>query len=223
MERKAGVLRIITVCMICVLDLCGIGYMYFKNAKGELLSVHNASDNLKEIFQQNLIVAAPTIIIFFIFFFILKKELFTEMYLRVEGTKQVIVVTVLGLVLAVMTVKGLCINDDKVLIFYNLFYYLIFIAFAEEFILRGVCTYMLKDFSVKVRYLVPNTLFGLMHIFAYADYETLTLDYVINFLGSSVLGLMVIGCFFQFLKEKTGTLWTPILIHAIMDYSSIFP
>lgn len=223
MERKAAVLRIITVCMICVFDLFGIGYMYFRNAKGELLSVHNASDNPKEIFQQNLIVAAPAIIIFFIFFFILKKELFTEMYLRVEGKRQIIVVTVLGLVLAAMTRKGLSINDDKVLIFYNLFYYLIFIAFTEEFILRGVCTYMLKDFSVKVRYLVPNALFGLMHIFAYADYETLTLDYVINFLGSSVLGLMVIGCFFQFLKEKTGTLWIPILIHAIMDYSSIFP
>lgn len=222
MERKTAVFRIITVCMICVLDLCGVGYMYFRKAEGKLLSVHNASHNLMEVFQQNVIVAAPVIIIFLIFFFILKKEFLTEMYLRVEGKRQIIVIAVFVLILTVMTIKGLSMSEDKIIIFYNLFYYLIFIAFAEEFILRGVCVYLLREFSVKVRYLVPNALFGLMHIFAYADYETLTLEYVINFLGSSVLGLMAIGCFFQFIKEKSGTLWTPVLLHAIMDYSSIF-
>lgn len=32
------------------------------------------------------------------------------------------------------------------------------------------------------------------------------------------LGLILTGCIFQYLKEKSGTIWIPVLVHAILDY-----
>ena len=29
------------------------------------------------------------------------------------------------------------------------------------------------------------------------------------------------GCVFQLLKEKSGTIWIPILLHALMDFSYV--
>ena len=60
-----------------------------------------------------------------------------------------------------------------------------------------------------------------MHIFSNALWENVTLDYFISFITSELLGYVAIGCMLQFLKDKGGTIWIPVLIHTIMDYSSV--
>lgn len=223
-SKRSGFFRIIAVCVICALDLlCGAGYLYFvKETGGTLLSVKYASGHLSGLFAQGLITTAFPLVLFLLFLCILRKDFFAAMYLRVYTKKQAVTAAALVFVLAGMTAVCLTRNADKAAILYNLFYYLVLIAFTEEFVVRGVCVYLLRDFPRAVRYLLPNAAFGLMHIFAYANYEALTPSYVLHFLTSNLLGLIAAGCFFQFLKEKSGTLWIPVLLHAICDYSVIF-
>lgn len=52
--------------------------------------------------------------------------------------------------------------------------------------------------------------------FSYANLGAITVPYVISFVSSELLGLLTMGCIFQFLKEKSGTLWTAVLVHAIL-------
>ena len=96
---------------------------------------------------------------------------------------------------------------------YNLLYYTVFIAFAEEFVVRGVCVYLVRGEKPYIRYLAPNLLFAAMHLFSYANWGAITVPYVISFVSSELLGLLTMGCIFQFLKEKSGTLWTAVLVH----------
>lgn len=223
-RRKSLPLRIIAICAISALDLlCGPGYLYFVNMRGgTLFSASRAQDDILGTLGQGLIVTACPFLLFLIALFVLKKDFWEEMYLCIRGKKQTVTIALLISVLVIMTAVGLIINEDKVTILYDLFYYLVLVAFTEEFVVRGLCVYLLKDFSWKLRYLIPNAAFGIMHIFSYADYGNLTPEYVIRFLTSNLLGLLVVGCLLQLLKEKSGTLWVPILIHAICDYTSIF-
>ena len=53
--------------------------------------------------------------------------------------------------------------------------------------------------------------------FSYANWGAITVPYVvISFVSSELLGLLTMGCIFQFLKEKSGTLWMAVLVHAIL-------
>lgn len=87
-----------------------------------------------------------------------------------------------------------------------------------EFLIRGICVYWLKDENNYIRYLVPNILFAAMHLFSYASWGEITPVYVFSFITSQMLGLILTGCIFQYLKEKSGTIWIPVLVHAILDY-----
>lgn len=68
------------------------------------------------------------------------------MYLYIHGKKQIIIVTILSFILAAMTIICLVIKEDKITILYK-FFYLVFVAFTEELAFRGICVYLLKDFS----------------------------------------------------------------------------
>ena len=94
----------------------------------------------------------------------------------------------------------------------------VFIAMEEELLVRGICVYLLKDENNYIRYLVPNILFAAMHLFSYTNWGKITLVYVFSFITSQMLGLILTGCIFQYLKEKSGTIWIPVLVHAILDY-----
>ena len=67
----------------------------------------------------------------------------------------------------------------------------------------------------------PDVCFALIHLFSYADWGAITPDYVLRFMATSLLGLTVHGCLLQLLKEKSGTIWLSVLLHAAMDYSVV--
>ena len=140
------------------------------------------------------------------------------MYLKVSEKKQKTAVFILTVILLAVTVFCLFTKEDKITILYNLLYYTVFIALEEEFLIRGICVYWLKDENNYIRYLVPNILFAAMHLFSYASWGEITPVYVFSFITSQMLGLILTGCIFQYLKEKSGTIWIPVLVHAILDY-----
>lgn len=222
MEDKKALslpVRIIIIFLICTADILTVAYfIYTWKQNGTVISVRNASDNIPGIFRQSLIVSMAAILVILIFFIILRKNFVSEMYLKISEKKQKITVFILTAILLAVTVFCLITKADKITILYNLLYYTVFIALEEELLVRGVCVYLLKDESNYIRYLVPNILFAAMHLFSYANWGKITLVYVFSFITSQMLGLVLTGCIFQYLKEKSGTIWIPVLVHAILDY-----
>lgn len=218
-----NIARVFLIVGICFFDIT-FSALYIFNQKNNntLLSVKNASENLIGTMVQNIITELFPIFLFLLMMFLLKRNFTKELYLNIRSKRQVNIVMLLAAILISMTIIFLVIKEDKVTIIYNLLYYVFFVAFAEEFVIRGVSVYVIKDFSTIYRYFIPNFLFAFMHIFSYSNWNSLTLTYVIHFTTSDLLGLIASGCMLQFLKEKTGTLWIPILLHAIMDYSIVF-
>ena len=220
--NKNSIKKLVLIFLICAADiLWSAGFIYLWKTKGVVLSVKEASVNIPGIFVQNLIVEAVPILLFFLFLFRLGKNFLTEMYLKITGKMQKCTVGILGGILLALALWCLVTKADKVTVLYNLLYYTVFIAFAEEFVVRGICVYLVRGEEPYIRYLAPNLLFAVMHLFSYANWGAITVPYVISFVSSELLGLLTMGCIFQFLKEKSGTLWTAVLVHAILDYSVV--
>ena len=220
--NKNSIKKLVLIFLICAADiLWSAGFIYLWKTKGVVLSVKEASVNIPGIFVQNLIVEAVPILLFFLFLFRLGKNFQTEMYLKITGKMQKCTVGILGGILLALALWCLVTKADKVTVLYNLLYYTVFIAFAEEFVVRGIGVYLVRGEEPYIRYLAPNLLFAVMHLFSYANWGAITVPYVISFVSSELLGLLTMGCIFQFLKEKSGTLWTAVLVHAILDYSVV--
>lgn len=160
----------------------------------------------------------PTLILLVITLLKFRKDFAREMYLNISGKWQKTLAAVLLIALAGITIFCLVMKEDKVTILYNLLYYVIFIGFTEEFLVRDVCTWILRKEKGIVRYLVPNLAFAAMHLFSYANWGRITIPYVLTFVTTEMVGLICMGCAFQSLKEKSGTIWLPVLLHGFLDY-----
>lgn len=197
-------------------------YFYYKIEKGTILSVNNASDNLLGLFVQSLITVIPAVLILAVAVWYLKKDFLEEMYLKITTPEQKKLVVLSALLLVGMCVALLVTKEDKITVLYDLFFYLVIIAFFEETVMRGFCVYLLREYSTVVRYIIPNLFFALYHVFSYGDFGVLSASYVLWFLLTGVPRILLIGCLFQWIKEKTGTLWVAILLHAAWDYAFLF-
>ncbi len=61
----------------------------------------------------------------------------------------------------------------------------------------------------------------MLHLFERTGWGAVTGAGLLRFLTTDLAGLTVSGCLFQLLKEKSGTLWLPVLLHAFLDYSVV--
>lgn len=216
-KKRSG--KILVVILICAADiLWAVGLIYFWKDKNILISVRKASFNLPGIFIQNLAVNLPTVILLIIMLVILRKNFAEELYFKITGRWQKALVVVFLIALTGITLFCLVTKEDKVTILYNLLYYVIFIGFTEEFVVRDVCTWFLRNEQGIVRYLVPNLAFAAMHLFSYASWGKITVPYVLTFVTTDMIGLVCVGCALQSLKEKSGTIWLSVLLHGLADY-----
>ncbi len=222
-KKPSLAVRPLLILLICLADIAwGAWLIYHWQEAGTMISVRDASGALGAALLQQLILSAMPILLLVIAWAVFKDRFATEMALKVSGKKQWAIVLVLIGVLLCETVAALYINRDPGTVLYSLLYYTVFIAFTEEFVIRGVCVRLLKEEKAWLRYLWPNCLFAVMHFFAYAEWGEITASYALRFFTGSFLGLVTVGCGFQFLKEKAGTLWVPILLHAALDFGNVF-
>ena len=213
-------LRVLLVALICAADiLFAVKLIYDWKKAGVLISASNASSDIPGILFQNLLTIAIPILIFVVTLLILKKDFPDEMYLKINGKWQWGGVLVLLAVFTGAVVYFLISKGDRVSTLYCAFYYTFIISFTEEFVCRDACTWLLKNEKSEIRYVIPNLFFASMHIFNYSGWEAFTSTYVLKFLFHDLIILFAVGCFFQLLKEKTGTIWIPVLLHAIWDFS----
>lgn len=213
--------------MILSIAVCGAEfmtaafYLWPKARSGELLSVRHASEYLPGIFMQSMITFMFPAALLILFALYLKKDFAKQMYMSLDGKWQRLTAALLISFILVLTCCCLIVKEDKISVLFSLLYYSVFIAFAEEYVCRDVCPWFLRDFSWPVRYLIPNICFALLHVFSYAGWGEITGAVLFHFLTSQAAGLAAGGCLFQLLKEKSGTIWLPVLLHALMDYSVI--
>ncbi len=219
-HKKPPFVRIFLIILIFVADIIGATLLIYRwKENGTLIPSTQASTDLPGILLQDLMILIVPIIIFIIFLLALKKDFVGEMYLRVKGKWQWIGVIVLALCLVGVLIYHLMTGQDTITAVYLLFYHLFIIAFWEEFICRGACTYLLKNEKTVIRFIVPNLLFALMHVFNYSGWGTLTGEYVVRFLRTDMIVIICVGCINQALKEKIGTIWIPVLLHAAWDFA----
>ncbi len=224
-ERKGLYLagRLLLILLICMADIIWVSRLIYRWQKaGTMIPARYGSAALPMAVSQQLILAAVPILLFVIGLAVFRDRFAKELALTVSGKKQCPLVLILVGALLCETVAALIVKADVGSVLYGLLYYTIFIAFTEEFVVRGICVRLLKEKNIWLRYLWPNCLFAAMHFFAYADWREITADYAFRFFTGSFLGLIAVGCVFQLLKEKTGTLWVPLLIHAALDFGNVF-
>lgn len=218
-EKMKKNISISLVFLVVGLDLLfGPGLLYFMKSIGvELCSNSQASIYpIKCLLQWGILSIYPAILAL-ILWKRRKQDFIKDMYLQIRGKKQKIFVIILSTILLIMTVVMVIKTDDFLFVALNLLFFLVPIALAEEFVIRGVCPFLLRDCSKLTTYILPNILFAGLHIFAYNNFQTMNIDYVVYFLSSQMIRLFLMGLFFQLLKDFSGTLWAPILLHAIID------
>lgn len=222
-KRPSLAARLLLVLLICLADIAWASRLIYRwqNA-GTMIPAQNAAAALPTAFLQQLILAAVPILLLITGLAVFRNHFAEEMALTVSGKKQWMIVLILIGVLLCETVAALIVKADTGPVLYGLLYYTVFIAFTEEFVIRGVCVRLLKEEKPWLRYLWPNCLFAMLHFFERANWGEITEIYTLRFFTGSFLGLVAAGCVFQLLKEKSGTLWVPILVHAVFDFGNVF-
>lgn len=93
----------------------------------------------------------------------------------------------------------------------------VFLApFVEEVLFRGLVFGCLKDVSRAAAYVVSAALFSLLHVWTFALWQW-DLTYLILTLQYLVPGLVFAWAF-----DRSGTLWTSILLHAAVNALALY-
>ncbi|MBO1307254.1 CPBP family intramembrane metalloprotease [Enterococcus sp. 669A] len=108
--------------------------------------------------------------------------------------------------------------------FYQAYFYLFAVAFSEEIIFRGFLFNQLeKVTSMWPAIIISGAIFGFMHAILPSIVRGDTFSQFLVKSMSELGGMGILGSlFYIFLYKKSGNLWVPILIHAILDYSRVF-
>ncbi len=222
MMKNRRIWKILFPIGICAVEFMVTAFFFYPKARsGELLSVRRASENLSGILMQSVVPFLFPAALLILFALLLRKDFAQQMYMPLKGKWQRITAVIFISAILVLTGYCLIVKEDKGSVLFSLLYYSVFIAFAEEYVCRDVCTWFLRDFHWPVRYLIPNICFALLHVFSAANWGEITATSLLHFLTADVLGLAAIGCLFQLFKEKSGTIWLPVLLHTLLDYSVV--
>ncbi len=221
-EKRINLPGILAAAAIGIIQFQDVFLLYRRIQNGEAISVRLSSGQPAAFLIQCLLEFLFPAVLLILFALMLKRDFFPSMYMTLKGKWQRITAAILAAAIIGLTVYGLILKPDKGSILLSLFYYLVIVAFAEEFVIRDACTYFLRDASWLLRYLLPNFFFALPHLFNYAGWGKISSGVLLNFLFNGILlGYVFGGCLLQLFKEKSGSIWLPVLLHCLMDYSII--
>ena len=220
-DKKKKWLKFSMVFPVFFLDLLlGPGLLVIFRLLGfPIYPAARADQNFLGTFLQHLMLFLYPAVLMIVLATVLKKDFFREMGLTVKGMLPwVWTLLLVGVLLFFAQTIGERSHAPE-LAFYNLAYYVVFVGFSEEFIYRGVCSWLLKEFPWQIRYLLPSFLFALAHLLAFSNFNLISMALLLRFLVSECAYLMGAGCCLQLLRDRTGTLWIPILLHALLDFA----
>lgn len=224
MNKFSKLKNICLVFFIAGLDLLGGPLLLycFRQHGAALFPANQFTAHPAEVLRQIFMLSLCFFLIFAAFWRKLKKNFWKEMGLKIQNSFQRDCAAILILLLILAGALGIRRSEDPVQVIFSLLYYVFAIGFTEEFLFRGACDWLLKCFPWQVRYLLPSFLFGMIHIVAYGGFEPVTWRLVLEFMTAQLPGLMGSGCCLQLVRDRTGTLWVPVLLHGLMDFSILF-
>jgi len=220
--KRKTVLGVLAVLGIGMLEFFITFQLYRGIQSGSVISVRHAAAQPVLFLLQCLRECLLPAVLLILFAALLKKDFSSALYFRLRGKWQRAAAAILIAAILGFTLYGLVTKQDKASVLISLLYYLVVVAFSEEFVIRDACTYLLRDSSWPLRYLLPNAIFALLHLFLYAEWGEIGAEVLIRFFTTGTFfGYVSMGCLFQLFKEKSGSLWLPVLLHGLMDYSVI--
>ena len=183
MAKASEMKNVGMVFLITALDLlCGPFLLVIMGRMGyPAYSVTEFEQHPGKVLLQTALLSVYFLILFFTFRCMLKENFPKAMGLCAETPSQLQWLSMLGILLVIAAAVGIRRTEKPVQILYGIFYFVFAVGFTEEFLIRGVCVYLLKDFSWQVKYLLPSFLFAMLHVFAYAEFEPLTLEILREF------------------------------------------
>ena len=220
--KKKEVLGVFAVSGIGALEFLITFLLYCGVRSGTVISVRQAAAQPVLFLLQCLRECLLPAVLLILFAALLKKDFSSALYFRLRGKWQRAAAAILIAAILGFALYGLVTKQDKASVLISLLYYLVVVAFSEEFVIRDACTYLLRDSSWPLRYLLPNAIFALLHLFLYAEWGEIGAEVLIRFFTTGTFfGYVSMGCLFQLFKEKSGSIWLPVLLHGLMDYSVI--
>lgn len=189
-----------------------IFFLYFKyiTAEGLVISkVEISQNNIWDKIFQDFILQFSFLIILALFY------LNSLRYLRINKKSQLLIF-ILGIIYLLLYFLH---GDFSLFGKYQFVHYLVGVAFTEELLFRGIFYGQLKPHSIITAVIISGLYFGAMHAIVPSILANATLiEFALTCL-SELGGGVLSAVLFVYLLEKSETLWVPILIHAISDYS----
>lgn len=133
--------------------------------------------------------------------------------LRYESKKESFALLVIMILLFILH------NDFTMTGAYKFFFYLVVVAFGEEFIFRGFLYNRLKGNSKPVAIIISGILWGILHAIMPSILNNSSIGQLLLSMSNEIGGGILMGWYFIYIQEKSKTLWIPILVHAILDYT----
>ncbi len=193
-------------------------FIYYKILYHEhsLISIDDAGEKTLKLFLQHIIANIPAILLFAI---CVKKKQQKKVFLNMPEVRPMKLILILILIFYVlMFFYSLNIIGNIVESAYIAIFYLVFVAFSEEFFYRGILPSILKGNSKWLRLLLPNIIFSISHLamlFVYEDgLESLLRWQTLYFIISTV----IFGIILEMVKRKSGSLYIPVMLHAVYDF-----
>lgn len=110
-------------------------------------------------------------------------------------------------------------NDYSIEGFYHFYFYLFFVAFTEEFLFRGYLYNRMREDSRKYAIIISGICFGIGHAVLPSILTNADLLQLLWAMASTIGGGILSGWYFIILQERSKTIWIPVLVHAILDYT----
>lgn len=126
----------------------------------------------------------------------------------------------LSIILLAIYILAFILNRDyTVRGIYKAFFYLFIVALPEEVIHRGYIYNSLKKHNKISAIIISGVLFGIMHSILPSIISESGLLIMVKNMFNELAGGILGGFMFIFYLEKSGSIFVPILIHALLDYN----
>ena len=207
-HKNKSIIKYIVIEVIWLLYFIGVTYM--ENKVGYIYFEELSSANiLRRFIQDALILLLPSIVVMAFF-----RKRWSE--IGIKKNEIVLCFLLFGIYVLFFFLRG---DYSHVEGCYKFLFCLCLTAFGEEMWSRGFIYLQIKKYNKIVAVIISGAFFGIAHSILPAILQNYTTGELIGSMSSQIGGGIVGGLIFIFYLEYAGTIFIPILIHALLDYS----
>lgn len=121
--------------------------------------------------------------------------------------------------ITILVVSFILYSDFTIKGIYQLFFSLVIVGFGEEFIFRGYIYNQLTKHNRLLAIIVSGFFFGILHAILPGLVAGNSLEQIVFSMRNEIGGGILMGYYFIYILDKSKSLYIPIFVHAIMNYS----